>query len=64
MFSLIYYDGTKLFGYVDGRLALTYETAANIPTGIAVAPFFGHINGNGAGGNVVVFDYIRWASER
>lgn len=60
----IYYDGTKLFGYVDGRLALTYETAANIPTGIAVAPFFGHINGNGAGGNVVVFDYIRWASER
>lgn len=60
----IYYDGVRMHGYVDGRLSVTYETAANIPIGVAVAPFFGHINGNGAGGNVVVFDYIRWASER
>ncbi len=61
----IYYDGVKLFGYVDGRLALSWaQAAATIPNGVALAPFFGHLNGNGAGGNVVVFDYIRWASER
>lgn len=61
----IYFDGTRLFGYVDGKEAITWAQASTtIPTGVALAPFVGHINGNGAGGNVVVVDYIRWASER
>lgn len=63
--AAIYYDGSKLFGFLDGREALTWAQASTtIPTGVALAPFFGHINGNGGGGAVVVFDYIRWASER
>jgi hypothetical protein len=61
----IEYDGVNLKGYVDGRLALTWAQAAStIPTGVALAPFFGHLNGNGAGGAVAVIDYIRWTSER
>ncbi len=62
----IYFDGTKLFGYVDGRLALTWSgaTSTTVPTGVALAPFFGHLNGDGAGGAVCVVDYIRIASER
>ncbi len=61
----IFYDGSKLFGYLDGQLALSWAQAATtIPTGVALAPFVGHINGNGAGGNVVVVDYVRWVSER
>ena len=61
----IYFDGTKLFGFVDGREALSWaQAAATIPTGVALAPFVGHINGNSAGAAVVVVDYVRWASER
>lgn len=60
-----YYDGAKLHGYVDGRWCMTWAgAAATIPTGVALAPFFGAINGNGAGANVNVFDYIRFVSER
>jgi len=60
-----YYDGAKLHGYVDGRWCITWSgAAATIPTGVALAPFFGAINGNGAGANVNVFDYVRWVSER
>lgn len=61
----IYYDGSKLFGFVDGREAQTWaQLAATIPDGVALAPFVGHLNGDGAGAAVVVVDYIRWASER
>lgn len=61
----IYFDGVTLKGYVDGKEAGVWaQTSSTIPTGVALAPFFGHINGNGAGGNLVVFDYIRWVSER
>jgi hypothetical protein len=61
----IYYDGSRLFGYVDGKEALTWSQAATtIPNGVALAPFIGHINGDGAGAAVVLVDYIRWASER
>lgn len=62
----IYYDGgTGLFGFVDGNQALKWSQASTtIPTGVALAPFVGHINGNGAGGNVVLVDYVRWAFER
>jgi hypothetical protein len=61
----LHYDGTRLFGYVNGQLAISWSQAATtIPTGIALSPFLGHINGDGAGGAVVAFDYIRWAAER
>lgn len=60
-----FYDGVGLHGYVDGKLALTWSgAAATIPTGVALAPFFGALSGNGAGGNLNVFDYVRVVSER
>lgn len=58
------YDGAKVTAYVNGTPVITYSTAATIPTGVALGLFFGHINGNGAGGNVVACDYIRAVSER
>lgn len=61
----IYYDGSNMYGFVDGNKAVgPFSATSKIPTGTALAPFFGHINGNGAGGNVVVVDYIRIVSER
>lgn len=61
----IYFDGYNLFGFVNGSQALKWSQASStIPTGVALAPFVGHINGNGAGGAVVVLDYIRWSSQR
>ncbi len=56
------YDGTRLRAYVDGVEVIS--TATTIPTATALAPFIGHINGNGAGGAVVIVDYVRWTSER
>lgn len=61
----IEYDGSKLYGYVDGKLVLTWSSASTtIPTATALAPFVGHINGNGAGNNTVLVDYVRVVSER
>jgi hypothetical protein len=61
----IYYDGAKLHGYVDGTRVLTWSgAAATIPTGVSLGLFVGHTNGNGAGGNLAVCDYIRVVSER
>lgn len=61
----IEYNGSILRGYVDGVEVLQWSGASTtIPTGVALAPFFGHLNGNGAGGAVVVVDYIRWSSQR
>ncbi len=63
----IYYDGgTQVQGFVDGDLALTWSSAfsTTVPTATALAPFVGHINGNGAGGNLVLVDYVRIVSER
>jgi hypothetical protein len=61
----IYYDGVNMYGFVNGSQVIgPFSTTARIPTSIAVAPFFGHINGDGAGGAVVVLDYIRVVSER
>lgn len=61
----IEYNGAKLKGYVDGKEALTWSGAdTTIPTGVALAPFVGHLNGNGAGGNTVLIDYIRFVAER
>lgn len=60
-----FYDGVKLRGYVDGKQSLLWSQAnATIPTGVALAPFFGALSGNGAGGNLNVFDYVRVVSER
>lgn len=62
--AFAYQDG-QLKAYKDGKLALTWSSAAStIPTGVALAPFFGHINGDGGGGAVVAIDYIRWSLER
>lgn len=61
----IYYDGAALFGFVNGNQALKWSQASTtIPTAVALAPFVGHINGNGAGGAVVLVDYVRWAFQR
>jgi hypothetical protein len=58
----IYYDGATAFAYVDG--AQVAKTTTTIPTGIALAAFFGMMNGNGAGGNNLWVDYTRICSER
>lgn len=60
----ISYDGAKMHGFVDGNRVLTFSADAKIPTGVALAPFVGHINGNGGGAAVVIVDYIRVVSER
>ena len=58
----IYFNGTTAFGFIDGNQTL--QTAVTIPTGVALAAFFGALNGNGAGGNLFAFDYVRIVSER
>jgi len=59
------YDGANLRGDVDGQLALSWSQASTtIPTGVALAPFIGVLNGDGAGAAVNTVDYIRYASER
>jgi len=61
----IFYDGSRLSGYLDGKLALSWSQAAStIPTGIPMLPFIGTLNGNGAGGNNNYVDYIRLVAER
>lgn len=61
----ILYDGSQIQGYVDGDWVMTWSSAATtIPTATALAPFVGHINGNGAGGNLVLIDYVRLLVER
>lgn len=59
------YDGVNMRAFINGQMAVgPFSVTSKIPTGVAVAPFIGHINGNGAGGNVVAVDYVRWVSER
>jgi hypothetical protein len=60
----IVYDGSKLYGYKDGRKAITWNTDAAIPTGVALAPFVGALNGNGAGANNTWVDYVRIHCQR
>ena len=58
------YDGVNLRCYVDGVLALTWAGAAStIPTGVALAPFFGYRNGSTAA-NEGHCDYVRFVVER
>ncbi len=58
----IYYDGVTAFGFVDGQQSL--KTATLVPEAVALAPFLGHLNGNGAGNNTSFVDYYRLVSER
>jgi hypothetical protein len=60
----IYYDGVSAFGFVDGVLSIKAGTVAQVPNGVALAPFFGARNGNGAGANNNYFDYFRVVSAR
>jgi hypothetical protein len=60
----IYYDGAKLHGFVDGQKALTWAQASTtIPTGVALAPFFGYRNGSAATTEGHA-DYVRIVLER
>ena len=60
----IYYDGTKLFGFVDGKQSVAWSQAATtIPTGIVLSPFFGARTGATAG-NTTTLDYFRYVMER
>ena len=60
----IAYDGANLQGYVNGVLALNWSAAVTtIPTGVALAPFFGFRTGTAAG-NVGTVDYVRYVQER
>ena len=58
----IFYDGLTAYGFVNGAKSLS--TAVAVPEAVALAPFFGHINGNGAGGAVVMLDYFRIVTQR
>jgi hypothetical protein len=58
----IYFDGATAFGFVDGNQVA--KTSTTVPTGVALAAFFGMMNGNGAGGNNLWVDYVRTVSER
>jgi hypothetical protein len=61
----IEFDGTKLRGFLDGKLCLMWSGAATtIPTGVQLAPFISAVNGNGAGGNINLVDYFRIMAER
>jgi hypothetical protein len=56
------WDGSTLKGYLDGQEVASTQT--RVPTDLLLAPFIGHINGNGAGGNTVLVDFVRYAVER
>lgn len=63
----IHYDGdTAVSGWVDGDKVLTWAStfASTVPTGVPLAPFIAHLNGNGAGNNTSLVDYLRIVSER
>jgi hypothetical protein len=58
----LFYDGNKAYAYVDGKLSIQWVGV--LPTGVALAPFFGVLNGNGAGANVNTIDFVRYVQER
>lgn len=63
----IAYDGVSTIrGYVDGNLAETWSQAfaTTVPTAVALSPFVAMDNGNGAGGNNILVDYVRFSSQR
>ena len=58
----IYYDGARAYGYVDGNLSVS--TATTVPENVALAPFVGHLNGDGSGTDTAFVDYVRCVAER
>jgi len=50
-------------GYVDGQLAVTFDTESAIPDDLALAPFIAFRTGGDAA-HVGYFDYVRWSIER
>jgi hypothetical protein len=50
-------------GYVDGNLAITWDTETEIPDDLVLAPFIGARTGGDAAHNVYV-DYVRFSAER
>lgn len=63
----IFYDGvSSVKGYVDGVLSNTWAQtfASTVPTATALAPFVGSLNGNGAGANTCLVDFVRFSQER
>lgn len=61
----IYFDGTNLHGYVDGKLSLSWSGAASttVPTGVSLSPFLGARTGATAG-NTTSFDWFRFVIQR
>jgi hypothetical protein len=65
----LYYNGNStdsnkvLRGYVNGKLAVTAATVAQIPEDVLLAPFIGARGGDGATGTIDV-DYVRFSYER
>jgi hypothetical protein len=57
------YDGVAVHGWVDGQRAVSYSTAATIPTATFLAPFIAYRNGSSANNEGHV-DYFRFAFER
>lgn len=63
----ISYDGASTVkGWVDGYVSNTWAQtfASTVPVGVALAPFIGVLNGNGAGGNNNYIDFFRFAIQR
>jgi len=61
----IYWDGSQLRGYVDGKESLTWSSAVSttVPVDTAMAAFVGSRTGATAA-NTTVIDYVRIAIER
>lgn len=64
--AISYDGGTQVQGWVDGMLSQTWAAtfASTVPLATTLAPFVGHLNGNGAGNNTSLVDYVRIVSER
>ena len=58
----IYFDGARAYGFVNGNLSVS--TNVTIPDATALAPFIGHLNGDGAGTDTAFVDYFRIVQER
>lgn len=53
----IHWNGSSLMYYVDGALAVTHSTAANIPDNEPLTPSIHYLNGAAAAGSATITDY-------
>jgi len=61
----IYYDGVNVSTWMDGnKVIASSQASTTVPTPIALGAFLAMRNGNGAGGNTLLVDYVRIISER